>query len=195
MKIGKAPSIGKIDNEIIKALKTSLTTVITDLFSRIIETEGFPKQWEMAEIRIFYKKGNKTNINNYRPICSSSNVNRIFMKVIKNRIYGKLDLNQGIEKAGFRRDFSTIGHINEHRIEVHFIFVGSNNAFDSVQHAEFWQTLANQGIPRKWIKIIRAIYKKVKAYVRTDVKGQVFEIEGDVRQGDPLSPNLFKTAY
>ena len=52
----KVPGPDKIDNEIIKVLKSSLIPAITDLFNAILETEIIPKQWETAEIRILYKK-------------------------------------------------------------------------------------------------------------------------------------------
>ena len=51
--------------------------------------------------------------------------------------------------------------------------------------------MANQGVPKKWIEIIKKGFEKAKAYVKTDVKGQPLKIEKGVRQGDPLSPNLF----
>ena len=92
-------------------MKEALIPVVTDLFNEILDTEIIPEQWEEVEIKIMHKKGNKTDINNYRPISLSSSMNKIFMKIIKNRIYQNLDENQGLEQAGFRRDFSTIEHI------------------------------------------------------------------------------------
>ena len=44
---------------------------------------------------------------------------------------------------------------------------------------------------QKWVGITRNQYEKAKAYVKTEVKGQRFELRKGVRQGDPLSLNLF----
>ena len=89
----------------------------------------------------------------------SSNVNKIFTKIVKNGIYNIPDQNQGMEQAGFRKDFSTIDHIftldqliekaNEYKIEMNFIFIDFSKAFDSIKHTELWQALANQGTPKK----------------------------------------------
>jgi len=104
------------------------------------------------------------------------------MKVIQSRIYGTLDANQGEGQAGFRKDYSTIDHIftldqliektKEYNIDVHLLFIDFSKAFDSVSHNYMWQTLVNQGIPKKWIQTIMEIYRDAKAYVKTAVEGQ-----------------------
>ena len=55
------------------------------------------------------------------------------MKIVKNRLYGILDQNQGEEQAGFGKGYSTIDHIftidqlmekaKEYRIEVNLLSV------------------------------------------------------------------------
>jgi len=39
-------------------------------------------------------------------------MDKIFAKLIKTTIYENLDLNQGAEQAGFRKNYSTIDHIS-----------------------------------------------------------------------------------
>ena len=56
------------------------------------------------------------------------------MKIIKNRIYNQLDLNQTEEQAGFRRKYGTTDHIHtlnqvlekahEYQIDLHMLFIG-----------------------------------------------------------------------
>ena len=68
---------------------------------------------------IFFKKGNRKDIKNYRPICLLSNMYKLFTKIITttSRLAKKLDENQPREQAGFRRKCSTtddIHAINQH---------------------------------------------------------------------------------
>jgi len=204
LKNNKTPGPDKIENETIKALKNALIPILTKLFSKIIETHQIPEQWNEVEIILLYKKGDRNQIGNYRPISLSSNINKIFTQLIKNRVYDMLDMNQGEEQAGFRRGYSTVDHIftmnqliektNEYGIDISVLLIDFNKAFDSVKHTFLWQAMANQGVPKKWIEIIAEIYKKSKAHVKTDRIGPTFKIGKGVRQGDPLSANLFNCA-
>lgn len=59
-----------------------------------------------------YKKGDRSNIENYRPISLMSNIYKVFSKLILNRISRILDEQQPIEQAGFRAGFSTTDHMH-----------------------------------------------------------------------------------
>ncbi len=70
-----------------------------------------PKQWHKTEIILLYNKGDRSHLNNYRPVSLLSNISKVFFKLIKSRIYSILDIQQPINQAGFRRGYSTIDHI------------------------------------------------------------------------------------
>ena len=66
----------------------------------------------LANMVIFFKKGNRKDIKNYRPICLLSNMYKLFTKIITTRLEKKLDENQPREQAGFRSKYSTTDHIH-----------------------------------------------------------------------------------
>ena len=92
---------------------------------------------------IFFKKGNRKDIKNYRPICLLSNMYKLFTKIITTRLEKKLDENQPREQAGFRSNYFTTDHIHainqlkekccEYNIPLCVAFVDYQKAFDSVQ--------------------------------------------------------------
>ncbi len=93
-----------IENEMLKNFKKELKKVLTKLFERIINEEIIPKQWNVAEIILPHKKGNCKQIDNYRLISLTSNLCRIFAKIIKERVHDQLDWERAGTQAGFRKD-------------------------------------------------------------------------------------------
>ncbi len=201
LKKNKVPGPDKINNEILSLLWSELTPVLSVIFNEIIEKETIPIQWKISEIILLYKKGDKSNINNYRPISLISNLCKVFTKIIKNRIYPQLDSMQSKEQAGFRKDYSTIDQIfiinqiiekaNEYNLNLNLLLIDFNKAFDSVNHDYLWNALYRQCLKNKEIKIIRELYREGEAYIKLDREGSKFKIKKGVKQGDPLSPNLF----
>lgn len=94
LKGGKAPGLDKIENKILKDFAAVLAEPLTMLFNWIIAEETIVKQWKKSEIILLYKKGDKKLLNNYRLISLSSNIGKIFIKIMKNRAYPQLDSTQ-----------------------------------------------------------------------------------------------------
>ncbi|GBP58848.1 LINE-1 retrotransposable element ORF2 protein [Eumeta japonica] len=109
-KSDKAPGPNAITNEILKESKEVITPVLTDIFNEILNT--IPQQWTEANIILLYKKADKYETGNYRPISLMSNIYKLFAKIILNRIEKRLDEHQLIEQAGFRKDYSVLDHIH-----------------------------------------------------------------------------------
>ena len=197
----RAPGDDGLVNECLKWGKEELTTNITDLFNKILTTEKIPEQWQTSTITLIHKKGNRNDLNNYRPISLLSTMYKLFTKILTNRISKLMDENQPPEQAGFRAKFSTIDHIHtisqiiektqEFQLQIYMAFIDFRKAFDSVEHAKIIDALEKINVHPKYIRLIREIYKNSKAKVRTEIEGEIFEIKRGVRQGDPISPKLF----
>ncbi len=201
LKNNKTPGPDEIENELLKGFGDILTPHLTKIFNEILTSKVIPEQWNLAEIILVYKKGDKENVENYRPISLTSNICKVFMAILKNRMYNKLDFNQGIEQAGFRKGFSTVDNIfvlnqiiektNEFNLGIKMLSIDFHKAFDSVDHEYLKMSLRKQGLEEDYIHIIQNYYKNAKARITLKNRGREFKVEKGVRQGDPLSPNLF----
>jgi hypothetical protein len=81
---------------------------------------------------------------------------------------------------------------NVYRRPTILVFLDFKSAFDSVDRSVLLKTLAQMGMPMKFVNIIRSLYSHTVGRVR--VYGQLsksFPTTSGVRQGCPLSPFLF----
>ena len=68
LKNHKSPGIDQIPAELIKAGGRTICCVIHKLIISIRNKEELPEEWKESIIVPIYKKGDKTNCNNYRGI-------------------------------------------------------------------------------------------------------------------------------
>lgn len=197
----KAPGDDHITNEALKALMEPLLTSLQVIFDDILANGTTPDEWSKSTTILLHKKGDRSDLGNYRPISLMSNMYKIFSKIILNRISATLDQNQPQEQAGFRKGYSTIDHIQvvstiinkyrEYHKTLYVGFIDYAKAFDSLEHSSIWMALRQNGIEEGYIQIIKNIYASSSAKIRMERDGDEFPIRKGVRQGDPLSPKIF----
>lgn len=190
-----------IEAELLKLGESDISEWMTRLFNEVLATTTVPSQWKSSIIVLLHKKGDKCNINNWRPISLISTIYKVFAKCLLNRLKPILESNQPPEQAAFRRGFSTIDHLHsinqlleksrEYQITLYFAFIDFTKAFDTIEHDAIWSELKTQGVPIHFIEVLKKLYKNSTAFVKTETTGRTFEIKRGVKQGDPLSPALF----
>ena len=133
-----------------------------------------------------------------------SHVCKLFFKVISNRIDTKIDENQSNTQAGFRRNLSTMTHIQtvreliqkskEYNRPLIMAFIDFEKAFDSLEHWAIFNALKRCKIDSRYIDIIQNLYSDCNFDI--NIKGDKTSIKQfrGIRQGDTLSPKLFIAA-
>ena len=102
----------QVNIQTLKARDETIAKQLAKLDTKGITKRRIPKTWKEANMVIFFKKVNRKDIMNYRPICLISNMYKLFTTIITASLEKKLDENQPREQAGFRSKYSTTDHIH-----------------------------------------------------------------------------------
>ena len=99
-----------ISSKIIKLLKFELLTPMKIITEKMIQTSTFPQCWKKAKVVPLHKKGDKKDVNNYRPISLLPALSKIAEKVIATQMHKHFEDNNIFPKRqyGFRQSKSTM---------------------------------------------------------------------------------------
>jgi len=165
-----------IFNKMLKYVGTELTLRLTQLFQQILKLCTIPKAWKQSTIIPLFKKGSKTNPDNYRGIALLNTILKIFTKVILRKLLQYMQPRE--EQQGFRKNRSTtdiifmVRQIAEKSIELNhtaFIcFVFHTKAFDRVKLADVIECLREREVPEQIVKVIKELNTDTTARIRTN---------------------------
>jgi hypothetical protein len=125
----------------IKAGGETLYSEIQRLICCIWNKEELPQQWKESIIVLIYKKGDKTDFNNYRGISLLSTAYKILSNILLARLTPYVNEIIGDNQCGFLRNRSTMDQIFyirqilekkwEYNGIVHQLFIDFKKAYDS----------------------------------------------------------------
>ena len=100
------------DNIGAKALKLCpeiFAKLLSKIYNKSMEMGEYPTQLKIAKVIALFKKGQKTQPNNYPPIILLSCFNKIFEKILSKRLVKFLENNKILFRYqyGFRKLYST----------------------------------------------------------------------------------------
>ena len=202
----KASGPDKIRNEMIKAGVQNLKSALYKLFNVILKSVFFPSSWCEGIITPIYKSGVKNDSSNYRGICISSCLGKLFTSVLNTRLKNHVLQQNIIHQAqiGFLPNHRTSDHIFPLRTfvdkhvthtangKLHTCFIDFENSFDSVWHAGLFYKLLHYKIGGRFYDLIKNLYSKTKCSIKcADKRTEFFNYQKGVRQGCILSAMLF----
>ena len=188
----------------IKLSSSILAPALAKIINLAIDTGVYPSNLKIAKVIPIFKKGDKTLINNYRPISILSPINKIFEKILYARLIKYINKSNILYKFqyGFRKNHSTehalIELVDQIRLSMNNnqmtcgIFIDLSKAFDTVNHNILLQKLEHYGIRGTALNLFKSYLSNRKQYVQIDkCKSQTLPITCGVPQGSVLGPLFF----
>ena len=204
--IDNKPSSGHdgISNVLLKYVKLEISKPLTLIINQMITTGIFPESLKIAKIIPIYKKGEPTDLSNYRPISLLPTISKIFERIIHIQLQEYFNSNNLLaeQQYGFRPNHSTeyaavklVDHISNtmdgHKIPG-TIFIDLSKAFDTLSYDILLYKLKFYGISGLEHKLIASYLSNRKQYVMFNNKTSEFtEIHTGVPQFWVLCYSVF----
>ncbi|GFG35144.1 hypothetical protein Cfor_09631 [Coptotermes formosanus] len=209
LKTKNSSGYDEVSNRIIKLSSPFIISPLTCICNAILSTGVFPDRLKYAIVKPVFKKGNRQEISNYRPISSLTSFSKIIEKLIYARLLAHIHANSilaheqygfrthsSTEKAAFSLVNSVLTAMNNNLI-VGGIFCNLQKAFDCVNHKILLDKLEFYGIEGKLKTLIESYltgrHQRVTLGSKTDSNNSSnWEvIKCGVPQGSILGPLFF----
>ena len=204
LKGGKAAGHDDLVNEALKNAPTIFHTHLTTLFNRVMDQSQVPKAWNRGRVVLVHKKGDTSDVNNYRPITVLTCMNGTYSKVINARLTEVVERHKilGEVQNGFRKDRSggdssfilntILWKSLAKQKKVHLAFMDLQKAYDSVHRGILWEKMKKLGFGGKFLEAIKCMYKGDFVTCQTNgITTNPVYLGRGLRQGCSLSPMLF----
>ena len=204
---GKAAGPDEVPPQLLRRLPPRGLGALLSLANRSFEEGRVPGRWRRAVVVPALKEGKSPDqATSYRPISLLSVVGKTLETMLTARVKRWAE-GQGLlppEQAGFRSGRSTADYLAslaqkafdalQRRPAVRSLVtaVDFRAAFDRLWRGRLLERLAQQGLPRRWLRWLRSFLTDRRAAVRWgSCTGRSRVLSEGVPQGSPLSPLLF----
>ena len=177
---------------------------LTRLFNKSLESHTFPSLWKFGKVSALFKKGDRCNANNYRPITVLPTVSKILEKAVHIQVYTFLTNNKIItsKQFGFRPKLSTgtaLAHFTDNILQnmdtgrlTGAVFLDLSKAFDTVDHHLLLQKLTYIGLTDSTVQWFRSyLTNRLQITAVGDAHSSAAKMPVGVPQGSILGPLLF----
>ena len=152
--------------------------MLLDLLQKIFEQEKMPEEWrDSVIVSICKEKGVIHDCGNYKGIKMISHNMKIWEIIIDRRLREETSI--GEEQFGFMLGRGTTDAIFAARqvIEKHremqkallLVFIDLEKAYDKVPRQEVWRCLREQGVPEKYVRLVKDTYEDARTQVKTSI--------------------------
>lgn len=188
----------------LKRIINSILHPLTHLFNTFLHYGFVPSQWKLGFIVPIFKKGNRSNPQNWRPVSLTSSICRIYEAIMFDKMLNHLLSNELLSSSQFgflpqRSSCSQLLHcLNKwyncffHNVVTSVVYTDIAKAFDSVSHSKLIKVIASYKIcPRVTFWLQNFLSNRSQQVVINNSISQPLCVFSGVPQGSVIGTLLF----
>ena len=200
----KASGPDQISAKILKETATEIAPILQHIFQKSYDTGNVPNDWKTANISAIYKKGDKKDPANYRPVSLTSICCKIMEHILCTNILKHLESNNILQDTqhGFRakrscetqliQTLEDLAKSVNDKAQVDVAILDFSKAFDTVSHSKLLYKLRFHGIRNNTLRWIKAwLTKRTQKVVLNGESSSEVRVRSGVPQGTVLGPLMF----
>lgn len=204
LKTDKSPGPDGIHSKVLYETRHELCRGLQLIFEQSLAEGNIPDDWKKAHITPIFKKGNKKDPSNYRPVSLTSTVCKVCESLIRDQLMNFLYCNNLLSdnQYGFRAGRScsiqlleildSWSESHDKGIPVDIIYLDFSKAFDSVDHSRLLFKLNKLGVRGGLLQWIESFLTNRQQCVRVgSAISSSADVVSGVPQGSVLGPVLF----
>ena len=193
---------GDVPLSAVKLLSKPFCNFICDTINSCIRNCMFPEELKWADITPVFKKGDRTDRSNYRPISILPTFSKVFEKIIFDQINNFFQEKFSNFLCGFRKGFSTQTALIrllqrwqkslDQKDIIGTVLIDLSKAYDCIRHDLLLAKLEAYGFSKKSILLLKSYLKGRRQRVKLfSTFSRWLEVNFGIPQGSILGPLLF----
>ena len=207
LKNKKSSGKDELSNKLLKSIQHIISKPLSVIINQSLVTGIYPEALKISKVKPLYKKGDKKDVCNYRPISLLPTISKVFERVLYVQIYEYFNLNSLLceQQYGFRSKHSTelatiklVDNIIKGMDDVKHmktpvaLFLDLSKAFDTLNFDILLHKMNYYGIRGTALTLIKNYLNNRFQYINyKNQDSSLLEVKTGIPQGSILGPLFF----